>query len=303
MRVTRGMLINTILHNLHRSNSQITRYQTQIAAGKRINTASDDPIGTSLVLRLRSVMNQNQQYIDNSAEGLAWLDQTETALSEVTDILNEARELTIYGAGGTLPQESLDALAEKADQVMEHLIQVGNTTYGDRYIFTGQDTRVRPFSLDTDPASPPNPPGGVLYNGDNGNIYLEISWGAGLDINVTGQTAFVDTNVFGILRALSDNLRSGDTDALSNTVLADIDSAADRLLAIRAEVGAKMNRLEMNGDRLVDNGVGLTKLLSQTEDADIPEVAMYLCNMQYTYQAALAVGAKILPMTLVDYLR
>lgn len=303
MRVTRGMLMNNILQNLRRSNSQITRYQTQIASGKRINTASDDPIGTSLSLRLRSVLAQNQQYTDNSGEGIAWLDQTETALGEISDILNEARELAIYGAGGTLPQESMDALAEKADQLLGHLLQVGNTTFGDRYIFAGQDTRIRPFAFDSDPAAPPSAPGGVLYNGDDGAIFLEISWGAGLEINVTGQKAFVDTGVFAALKALSDNLRSGDTAALGSAVLADIGSAVDKTLALRAEVGAKSNRLELNQNRLSDNSISMIKLLSQAEDADIPEVAMYLSNMQYTYQAALAVGARILPMTLVDFLR
>jgi len=294
MRVTKSMLMNNILNNLHRSNSQIIKFQNQIASGKKINTPSDDPVGTGKALRLQTILRQNEKYIANSGEGIAWLDQTETALGEFTDILNEARELAIYGAGGTLPQESMDALAEKADQLLSHLILVGNTTYGDRYIFAGQDTRVQPF---TDSGA------GVIYNGGTGSVQLEISWGVAMDINITGQTAFMDTDVFNILQDLSDSLRAGDTEALSGPVLADIDVATDKILALQAKVGALTTRLELNESRLTDNNTSMTKLLSQTEDADIAEVTMYLSNLQYTYQAALAVGGQILPMTLVDFLR
>ncbi len=295
MRVTRNMLANNIIQNLNRSGSLITRYQNEIASGKRINAVSDDPVGAARALRLRAVLAQNQEYLANSNEGIAWLDQTEVALSEITEILNEARELAIYGAGGTLPADSLNALAQQAGQMISHLIQVGNSTYGDRFIFAGQNTAVRPLTADELT--------GAVYHGDAGAVPLEISWGSALPINVSGQEVFTGSGVFGALTALQENLKSGNLTELSGNVLALVNAATEKILSLRAETGAKMGRLELNLNRLGDNNISLEKLLSQTEDADIPALTIGLSLKQAAYQATLMVGAKIIQPTLVDFLR
>jgi flagellar hook-associated protein 3 FlgL len=68
-------------------------------------------------------------------------------------------------------------------------------------------------------------------------------------------------------------------------------------------VGARINRLEMTQQRLEDLSINLQQLQSKTEDADIAEVVMQLKMSENVYQASLAVGARIIRSSLIDFMR
>jgi flagellar hook-associated protein 3 FlgL len=74
-------------------------------------------------------------------------------------------------------------------------------------------------------------------------------------------------------------------------------------LTARAQVGARANRLEQaktSQGSLVTSNQGL---LSQLEDADMASAITELTRRQTTYQATLAVTAKVMQTSLIDYLR
>ncbi|HEY8341514.1 MAG TPA: flagellin, partial [Calditerricola sp.] len=75
------------------------------------------------------------------------------------------------------------------------------------------------------------------------------------------------------------------------------------LLAVRATVGARMNRFELIRYRLEADEVNVTRLLSKEEDADMAEVITNLKTAENVYRAALAAGARIIQPSLVDFLR
>ena len=83
----------------------------------------------------------------------------------------------------------------------------------------------------------------------------------------------------------------------------EINRAKDRLVAVRAEVGAMVNRLEMTQSQLSSADINFSHLLSKTEDLDIAEATVYLKAQEAVYRAALATGARIMQPTLIDFLR
>jgi flagellar hook-associated protein 3 FlgL len=64
-----------------------------------------------------------------------------------------------------------------------------------------------------------------------------------------------------------------------------------------------MNRLELTSNRLEDDLVNFTKLMSKNEDVDIAEAIMNLQNEEYVYRASLSAGAKVIQPSLIDFLR
>ncbi|MFO7320041.1 MAG: flagellin, partial [Bacillota bacterium] len=78
--------------------------------------------------------------------------------------------------------------------------------------------------------------------------------------------------------------------------------AMDNLLRWRAEVGARVNRLELVRERLSQNQVNLEKLSAEVEGIDIAEVIMRLKMEENVYRAALGAGARIIQPTLLDFL-
>jgi len=64
-----------------------------------------------------------------------------------------------------------------------------------------------------------------------------------------------------------------------------------------------MNRVDLTSDRLDDDNVNFTKLMSKNEDVDIAESIMNLMNEENVYRASLATGARVIQPSLVEFLR
>ncbi len=88
-----------------------------------------------------------------------------------------------------------------------------------------------------------------------------------------------------------------------SAMLEKIDLHMDRVLSLRADVGARTNRMELVTKRIASNNVSFTKLLSDAEDADMSEVIMELKNAENVYKASLSTGARVIQPSLIDFLR
>lgn len=72
---------------------------------------------------------------------------------------------------------------------------------------------------------------------------------------------------------------------------------------MRAEIGARTNRIEFIENRLDDISINLESLQSKTEDADMAEVITKLKMSENVYQSSLSVGAKLIQSSLIDFIR
>lgn len=104
------------------------------------------------------------------------------------------------------------------------------------------------------------------------------------------------TESAGVITVTSQSLNMTD-------LIADVDKDIDRLLKARADVGARSNFVELTQNRLEDDLVNFTGLMSKNEDADMAEVIMNLKNEENVYRASLSAGAKVIQPTLLDFLR
>jgi len=295
MRVTNGMLITNMMRNYRRNLNRIEDYQNQLASGKSIRRPSDDPSGASKALKLRSDLSMNEQYIKNTDNALSWLNITETALRDIGDSLQRARELTVQAANETLTPENRATIANEIEQIQQHIFQVSNSTYAGRHIFAGFRTEAPAFSQGA---------GTIVFEGNAGEIAFEVGVGNRIAVNVTGGSSGVDiVGLYATLEGLKNDLRNPVMVPNVDSYLTDIDTFARQALAHRSAVGAKSNRFEMIRARLLDSEVNFTDLLSKTQDADIAEVVMNLKEAEAVYNASLATGARIIMPTLVDFLR
>lgn len=97
-------------------------------------------------------------------------------------------------------------------------------------------------------------------------------------------------------------LEAGKTTEIG-TLMSTIDGHLQQLLAVRADIGARNSRLDLVGARIAENSVTFTRLLSNSQDADMAEVIMYLKNAENVYKSALSVGGRIIQPSLLDFIR
>lgn len=296
MRVTQGMLNDQLLRDYSNSLERMGKWQKELSSGKKINAPSDDPVGIGFSLRYRNDIAANEQYQKNTSSAMSWLEETDTTLGQVTDLWQRARELAVQGANSPNPDQAMDSIASEISQLYEELVQIGNTEFNGKYIFNGQKTDIPPYAT-ADAAT---------RQTETSSIRYEIGTGSILDINVTGEEVFGlsgDTlNMFQILKDLETALNNSDHAEVSN-IIERIDLRMDSLLTTRADVGARVNRVELADNRLKDMNVSLNQLLSDTEDADIAQTITNLKTEESVYQSSLSTGARIIQPSLVDFIK
>lgn len=297
MRITSQMLTDGFMQNLRTNLRNLETMQRQFSSGKTISRPSDDPMKLQLILKLDTALDQRNQFVRNIDDADSWLTASDAALNQAGNVLNRIKELAIKGSNGTHSQDDLNAMALEVGQLMEHLGEVGNTTHAGRYLFAGSDTANQPYTVQV-----PQGAASIGFTGLNNAVEYEVGQNVTIKVNTTGQDAFGGTELFDAMEELRQGLLNGDSVGIGQA-MERLENSSDRLLGARADIGARMNRLDATKTRYEDDIINLTKLKSQAEDADLAEVVMNLKTQEAVYQAALAAGARIMQPSLLDYLR
>jgi len=301
MRITNGITHNRLVNNIQNGMSRLDRYYNQLSTGKRINYPSDDPVGMVIGMNLKNGVREGEQYKKNANTAIGWLNSADDALGQMTNVLHRLQELSVEGGNASLPQESMDALADEVTQLRDHILQIANTRHEKRYIFAGQLTDDPPFLFDGD--LPVGDSNRFRYEGDGNAMVMEIGTGINLEVSDPGEEIFgTDGQFFDDLDTFIEDLRAMDHEEVSTTHLQMLSDKLDDVLSIRSQIGAKVQRLNRTVERYEAMDVNLRDLLSKTEEADIAEVTMNMMMKENVYQAALATGARIMQNTLVNYL-
>lgn len=290
MRVTEAMLSKQILDDISMADQRRMKIHMSVSSGRRLNIPSDHPIDVVNALRYRQGVSETRQYLDNVRDARDWLNATEGALMKATELTQRAREVAIMGANTNLPVDSFEALALEMRQLREELIQVGNISHGGRFIFAGFKTQAAPFDSMG------------VYNGGPSTdaIVREIGPGVTMSINLTGDVALGQTIT--VLDQLANDLQAGNVNGVQ-TDLASLDTQTDNILGLRSQLGAKVNRLDLAENRLQDVEFSLKQLQSSVEDVDIAQAAVQMAREESAYQVALASAARVVQVTLLDFLR
>ena len=142
MRITEYMKFHNVMDNLSRAQDSYNVLMERMATQKKINRPSDDPVGTTQVLGFRTAKDSIEQYRRNIENVDAWLEMTETKLGQVSDLIAEAREAGINDQSSQTRQ----SLAQHVESLIQEVLSIANSKFGDRYLFAGTRTDTRPFA-------------------------------------------------------------------------------------------------------------------------------------------------------------
>ena len=274
-------------YNLGSINEELNKANEIATTGKRINNLSDDPVGLTQSLNIRSTLSSIEQMGRNISYGNSWLTASESALTNVQNIISDTKVLCIQMANATIGSEQRSSAAETVQNMLDEIVSLANTDVAGNYIFAGSKTDTIPFGQDG------------TYNGDNNPFTIKISKNSTVEVGSDGQAVFgtVFNTLVDLKTALQGNDVSGIQDAMDN-----LDGHFDDISAKISNVGAKMNRMEIKDRIYQDLNFSNTERLSKIEDADIAEAIMKVKAAELTYQTALASSSKVMTLTLMDYL-
>lgn len=120
----------------NRLNNEKDEKQEQLASGKRINDASDDPAGLQIANRLTSQINGAAQASVNAQDTINLNNVQAAQFSSITDSLQRANELAVQ-AGNPLSDPS--AIQGEFSQITEEINALASQALGQDNFLSGLD--------------------------------------------------------------------------------------------------------------------------------------------------------------------
>ncbi|MEV7761239.1 flagellin [Curtobacterium flaccumfaciens] len=290
-RVTTQMSMAAASARLQAGAARVAELTDQATTLRAIQKPSDDPVGTASSMQVRKEQAAAAQYSRNANDAAAWLATTDSALSSVYSVLNNVRDLTVQAANsGTMSDTNRDAFVTQFRSLKADLEARANSTYGTRSVFAGSSTAAAAY----DPAT------GWATAGTD--VSRRIGDGTTVRVDTAGTSVFGsgDDSVFAVIDSIVNDLQNG---VNVNARINDVDGALGTVRGAQADVGIRHAAALTAQDSLKSATVSLESRRADIEDVDLAKAVLDLQVQQTNYQAALAVTAKVLQPTLMDYLR
>jgi flagellar hook-associated protein 3 FlgL len=297
MRIASNTVQENIVRQIQQLGTQTSRLQTQVATGQRIDSADDDPAAAGRVLNQQSELRRVDQYNLNATRAVEISNASFAGLDAIKNISDRATELATLGRSPTSP-EALGAYGTEVNQLIEQLIQVGNTRLGNDYIFAGSEVDAPPFSA-TRVAGQVT---AVSYDGDSTQVAIPLSEVSSVSPFTSGATNTGIRDLLNQLVALRDALNTADGSGIASAQ-SDLISGEDTFVSAVAEIGAVQLRIEVNQAQQQKRGDNLVSLVSSETSVDLPDAIVRLNQAQTAYQAALQSAASIMRISLLDYIK
>ena len=141
MRITNKIMQRNNLSNINTNKVYQDKLSTQMSTQKKVSRPSDDPVVSIRALRLRSnVTEVTQYYSKNIPDAESWLDVTEDALKNLTEVITNMIKQCTKASNGDLKSEDRQIILEQLKALGEEVYSTGDADYAGRYVFTGYRT-------------------------------------------------------------------------------------------------------------------------------------------------------------------
>jgi flagellar hook-associated protein 3 FlgL len=185
MRVSTAGMHAMAVRAMLRQQSELANTQQQIATGKRVRTAADDPVAAVQLQELARLQSQHEQFDKNSIAAADRLQLEEQSLVDATSLLQRVRDLALQANSAALTETDRQYIVTEIRSRLSELQGIANRrdTNGD-YLFAGYSAKSQPFLRSST--------GAVQYAGDIGTRDVQIDAAVAVRDADNGQHVFVD---------------------------------------------------------------------------------------------------------------
>ncbi len=182
MRISTSTIYDTGGSRISDLQVSLNKTQQQIAAGRKILTPSDDPVGSARALVISQSDAINDQYAVNRQNATNSLSTAEGVLQSVTTTIQNVKTLVVSAGNGALSDTDRGYIATQLQGNLDDLISYANSTDGTGgYLFAGFSNSTAPYSKTAN---------GAAYSGDQGQRLLQVDTSRQLAISDIGSAIF-----------------------------------------------------------------------------------------------------------------
>ncbi len=279
----------------------ITRNIEKLSSGMRINRAGDDASGLAVSKKMQSQVRGLQQAAKNIQDGISFIQTAEGYLGSTENILGRIRELSIQAANGIYSNEDRAQIQVEVSQMVDEIDRIASHAQ-----FNGLNMLTGRFAGDSSVGSL------FLHVGANMDQRVGMSVGtmtaAGLGLTSTtnttppqaapaGDGTAVDQAEPAATQVQAENSNSSGRISImtvsdANMAIGKVDSALNKVLKQRANLGAYQNRFEMAMEGINIGRENLVAAESRIEDVNMAKEMSDFMKNQILLQSSSAMIAQ-----------
>jgi flagellar hook-associated protein 3 FlgL len=183
MRISTATFQNDAVSQMDALQAAMQKTQQQLSTGLKLQTAADDPTGMARVNQMNVEISASTQYVTNSNTVQTNLQLEEQALSNASDIMQNANTLAVQANSAALSPANRQEIATQLQQDLQSLVSIANSTDGNGdFLFGGYANSSAPFSQSG---------GTVSYVGSSQVTQVQISSNQSVSSGDSGIVAFM----------------------------------------------------------------------------------------------------------------
>ncbi len=249
--------------SLKSNTKKLQLHQERLATGKRVNRASDSPANYVITRKMQSKVNALSQAQENIGDALSAMQEADSSLAQMQDIVMEMKTLAQQAATDTMGASEREAIQFEIQQYASEINDIAEDS-------NWQNEKLL-----------------------SGNLNWSLQVGASADdtINFSVSSSKSEAKGFSAADLGLDNLQAS-TAAEAGATWEKLNAAEQKILETEEEIGAVINRMQLKSDALASSETNTIAAISRIQDADIAKEQMDLAKSEILQQISLMMLGK-----------
>lgn len=288
---------SSVIDGITQSDAAFQTAEQQLSTGLRVNEASDDPAAAAAYTQNLTALASVDQYTTNASTALSQAQTASSALSSVVSLLTKAVTLGTEAANAANSSGGTESETE-AQSIMASIVSAANVTFNGVAVFGGSAGSPTAFVADSTSTT------GYSYVGSSEANVAQVGQTLTVQTGIPGSTVFTQpgSSVLGAMSDLVTSITSGNSSQIA-TATNEVTSALKYVSQQQATVGDTITTLNAQDTYLGQEKVTLSSQQSSLVDISSDTAIENVDNAQIQNSAVLAAAAKILPESLLNYLK
>ncbi len=135
--------------NSQRISDRLQLAVASLVSGKKLNRAADDIAALSIATQLQTELASLKEISSNAAQATSLLQVADGGAEQISDLVQELKDIAIQAKSPTLNQQNRDALNQQFQQISAEIDRIaGNTKFGGKALLDGSVSGDNSLSID-----------------------------------------------------------------------------------------------------------------------------------------------------------
>lgn len=304
MRITSTAYSDLVINSSQTAQQRQAQLEQQISSGNRIQDPSDDPIAYGQAARTQLSLSRLDAYSQAITQATSLTTQNNQAMTSLHQVVAQAGEL-IAGVNNTMSAADMKAYGTQMSSLLSQLTSIANQKSTDgNYLFGGTSNQP-PLDSTTQAYNPAtNNQGATINVQDKSPVEVGLLAGRPGTPPVSGflYDASSGIDIIATLQSTVADLNSGNITSLQSTDLPALNKALDHLSLYVGSSAADMSAVQTAGQFIQQQSATGQQQLSSLTGTSMANALVQLQQTQTQYQASLQAGARILSMSMLNYM-